>query len=298
MTPNVPFASQVHAYGRKLFRRASQLYQEQIDLQPVGVAAILFLSCRYNGNHKLSFLRTATLSLSQITAMTEQIFECDSRNLRLARVDFAVDLSGVSIDWARTHVRVSRKRVSTNSGGRRYLQSRPTLYFGCTSDLFRIYDKQAERLSRRGETRSHHDSRVGLVESSADCLTRVERQIRRTRIPHEISTLEQLSLNALNFDPFAPLIVHLGGKPELDIRKYAVNRYLEGIGFRTLITELGLAAAWHLISRGCGGNARRVFDRLADFVPTTPETVVFPDLFAMHQRSIRPQLNQSLGTHE
>jgi len=273
--------------GRRECRKyCGDLYSERIDLRGMGLPGLLFLRCCYNSSHKLAFLQVGSKYMEQIFRIAEQVFLCDPLDLRIARIDLAVDLPGITLDWIRTHLRVSGKRMVHEIGS---AGKCATVYFGRGQDLIRAYDKQAERRRRFIEDRKEGSQPAFNDEPQ---LVRIERQLRSGRVPFQISTLGKLQENALNFDPFSQVVIFAGGMAELDICKYSTRHYLEGVGLRTLVTSRGLAKTWSLISSQTGGNAKRVFDRLSDFLPPAPITFTRQDLLERYQTGIRKQVLQ------
>ena len=267
-------------------KSASKYYKERLDLRQVDVDAVLHRHCRFNGKHKLAILKAAEKSLPQIATLIGQVFECDPWDLRLARIDFAVDVPGISIRWFRVHMCVPRKQKIKVVGINRETPGDgiETAYFGNGADFIRVYDKenQLNCKSRRP------------VDTARPALTRIERQVRSGRIPRELTTLRNLMINATNFDPFASVILLPGGKPQPDPKDYLLRRYLEGIGFRQLVSDYGLQEVWSILSARSSGNARRKLRQLDDFIPADPADVQVPNLFSMYQRSLYWQLSGNL----
>lgn len=288
-----------------LRRMSSELYKESIDLRQMGINAQLFVSCRYNGTHKLVFRNAANLSAIEVNRLAEQVFRSDPNRLRTARIDCAADVRGVSVKWFREHMRTARKRrfreVTSGTAGTERSRKGTTLYFGVGPDLIRVYEKDEEEAEESSPEEScrQTDSSSFWNAARGHVKTRVERQMRSGRIPSELSTLEGLYKNAAKFDPFAPVVLVPGGKPNPDIRSYRISEYLEGTGLRTLLSEKGFARTWYLVSRRSGGNAARIFRRLADFFPPTLDHSHLIDLTEIYRRSVRSQLSgKTYGVEE
>jgi hypothetical protein len=300
--PGTPLTARLDAVYKNLQKQTSDLYRETIDLRQIGLPALLFLSCRYNKTHKLVLRQAAQLSMNEMAALSEQVFECEANCLRIARVDFAVDVPGIPTKWFREHMRVARKRTFRERGPKEEMESSEdrgrTLYFGSGADLVRVYDKSAERKYRNRHYNGIDPDLISRdwLHTSRDGggLTRVERQLRSGRIPVELATLERLRKNAVSFNPFAPVTLLSGGKPNPDVRDYPIRHYLEGVGLRTVVAEMGLAGAWYLLSSRSGGNANRIVVRLADFLPSAPAYFQSLDLFGMYQKSVARQLSEGL----
>ncbi len=281
---HIPF-TRAFEYEYKAIRSkaASKYYKERIDLRQCGLHAILHRHCRFNGTHKLAVLETARMSLRQMAMVIGNVFECDPWNLRLARLDLAVDVQGIPVQWFRNHMCAPRKRqikvigveeeTPEDSGG--------TTYFGSGADLVRLYDKEAELRSKSCRP----------AETERLALTRIERQLRSGRIPRELTDLGALTNNAAHFNPFASVILLPGGKPQPNPQDYSLRHYLEGIGLRQLVHQLGLQRVWNILSARSRGNARRKFRQLSDFLPPDPEGFRVPDLFSIYQTSLCWQLS-------
>jgi hypothetical protein len=223
------------------------------------------------------------MSLREMVVVIESVFECDPWDLRLARLDLAVDVPGIPFNWFRNHMCVPRKRQikvigieeDTQDGGG------GSMYLGGGADLVRLYDKEAELRSKSRRP----------AETERLALTRIERQLRSGRIPRELTHLGALMNNAAHFNPFASVILLPGGNPQPSPQDYPLRRYLEGIGLRQLIGHLGLQRVWNVLSVRSRGNARRKFRQLSDFLPPDPEGFQVPDLFALYLRSLHCQLS-------
>jgi len=236
-----------------------------------------------NATHKLAILETAGMSLRQMAMAITKVFECDPWDMRLARLDFAVDIPGIPVQWFRNHMCVPRKRQikvmgineeTPGDGGR-------TTYFGGGADLIRLYDKETELRSKSFQP----------ADAKGPDLTRIERQLRSGRIPREMTTLRDLNSNAEDFNPFASVVLLPGGKAQLNPRLYPLRRYLEGIGLRQLVLDNDLQRVWNVLSACSRGNARRKLRQLSDFLPAGSLDFQVPDLFALYLRSLRCQLS-------
>jgi hypothetical protein len=285
--PEIPLSAEFESEFQQMRKLPHDLYKEKASIRAHGVNAILLRHCRFNATHKLSMVRSSEMTLDQTATFIENIFDCDPWALRLSRVDFAIDLSGLSMDWVRAHIRVPRKRWKDERGftegptGRK--QGR-TLYLGSTADLFRFYDKGIHLARRLPPTSSAQQLQTN------NSLTRIERQLRTGRIPSDISTLSKLRDNGSAFDPFAPLYIACGGKGEPKMVNYSAREVLEGTGFRRLVERDGFAKTWDLLNALSRGNARRFVRRAADFIPPDPVGFQLPDFFEMHLDGLRRQL--------
>lgn len=285
MHPEIPLTKHVESGLHFVRKVRTDLYQEGFDLQALGISGILFRCCRFNKTQKLVLKGTSKRTLQQMAHAIAGVFDSDPWESRLARVDFAIDVHGIPMEWFRAHARVRGKRCYREHPDTEQPMGHATgmtLYMGGGHDLFRFYDKGAQLLARFGKVDADANDDVPT--------TRIERQLRTSAIPSAISTLEDLRINAPLFNPFRSVCFVPGGTPEPQIRDYPVRTYLEGVGLQALVGRWGLAKAWTIINRRSGGNASRTFSRLTDFMPPDPQGLAVPDLFNLHRSSISHQL--------
>jgi hypothetical protein len=284
--PEVPLNAQFESEYRRVRKMPDKIYKEKASIKPLGMNAILFRYCRFNATHKLSIVGVSRMTIQDVAALIVKVFDCEPWDLRLARVDFAIDLRDVAMDWIRAHVRVPHKSWKDERGfdeRSKGLERGKTLYIGSSADLFRFYDKGAHLAGRSAS------STDGLGRGT---LSRIERQLRRGRIPLEICTLKTLVANATSFKAFAPLTFVAGGMAELRPSDYSFREYFEGTQLRHRIEQYGLARTWQFLNENWG-NAGRTVARLADFVPPTPTGFRPPRLSEMHREGLRFQLGIS-----
>ena len=288
----VPLNLSLREFIRALRPKSDPYYKARFDLQELGIDALLYRSCRYNGNHRVQIVRTGNKSFRVISAILAQVLDCDLRSLRVVRLDLAADVRGVSVRWFREHMYVPGKRrirvyVKHEGESSCDWDNGCTIYLGAAQDLIRVYDKAAELKNKS------HDS----APEDRLPLTRVERQLRGNRIPPELRTLPDIATNVVSFDPFKSVVILPGGAPEPTIEDYSLHRFLEGTDFRELVRKLGLQQVWTSMGRYSGGNGRRTVRRVADFVPPDPPTFQPPDLFAIYSQSICEQFAEGRSTH-
>ena len=96
--------------------------------------------------------------------------------------------------------------------------------------------------------------------------------------------------NVSTFDPFLPVAIFEVGKASPSIVDYPFQTYLEGMGLRELIRGEGIANAWSKANARTGGNARRVFDRLSDFIPWAADGFTQADLDETYRENLHRQL--------
>jgi hypothetical protein len=300
--PEVPFTDRLVSAYPQLRQKLNAIknYRGRLYLRDFGLDAILFVECQFGAANKLIFRSASRMTLRQMAAGVATVFDCDPYELRLARVDPAVDIAGLSMEWARSHVRVASKRCWRETGGSEQNPGK-TMYFGRGGDFFRMYDKRLERmwqyecLKRRVRRLPSFEEFSGMSQEGPPVL-RIERQIRIGKIPPELDTLGKLEENITSINPFAPVVIHPGGKPEPKDFDYSIRQYLEGIGLRQTIIERGLFNAWALLN--ARGNATRKAQQLSDFLPPDPECFSPPNLFEMFLESIGRQLSVSKARNE
>ena len=157
------------------------------------------------------------MSLGQMAMVIGKVFECDPWDLRLARLDLAVDVPGIPVRWFRNHLCVPRTRQIKVIGIEEDAQDGGggTMYLGGGADLVRLYDKEAELRSKSCRP----------AETERLALTRIEHQLRSGRIPRELTHLGALMNNAAHFNPFASVILLPGGKPRPSPQDYPLRRH-------------------------------------------------------------------------
>jgi len=281
LPPEIPLTTEVEsglALAKKLKHPA--LYEKGFDLAPLGIPAILQRRCIFGATQKLSIKDTGRRCIREMAAIIEKVFDADPWESRIARVDFALDLPGMPIDLFRCLVRVANKRDCWERRGAGDFQGL-SLYIGHTADMFRFYDKHAESRYRSG---------TALNDGQQPPLTRIERQMRTTRIPNEVSTLSGLVRHGMDFNPFLPLRFAKGGKAEPHMQDYPIRDYLAGMGLRWEIIQHGYARVYQNLNERSKGNATRTMTRLRDFLPPDSGDFCELDLFELYRSSLSRQL--------
>ena len=120
-------------------------YECASDLRECGFNANLNLCCRADkvGNHKLELIDVAKMNRDQILQEIGGIFDVDRYSLAVMRVDFAVDVPNLPVQWFRESVRVEHKRHRAAVAGERYYSEMgtgniQTMYFGKRPNCIRI----------------------------------------------------------------------------------------------------------------------------------------------------------------
>ena len=144
---------------------------------------------REDRHYMVQFHSTGTLTADDFLNCLASAFvlpDRDIRKLKVSRVDLAVDIGGVPVEWFRKHCRVNYKR---NSGGYSHWEDNPnrqtTLTFGKRPDRYLVYDKVAEIKNRKNNP--HH---VLLVRKPGPepVITRIERECSGRAVPAELSS--------------------------------------------------------------------------------------------------------------
>jgi hypothetical protein len=234
------------------------------------------------GNHKLELIDVGKMSQNQILQEIGGIFELDPYSLGVMRVDYAVDVPDLPVQWFRESVRVEHKRHRAAVTSEPYYHESgtvdiQTLYFGRRPNTIRIYDKQAEyrhqyrtmvRYLGKDVEPPSFESEYG-VSNPDSILTRVERQI-VGRVPAEIGTLRQVTDSGSGFRPFSKLkiIDHPAtpeDDPDLSFKARSTGRYL-----RSMIQNDGMQATNAYISKHSNGNAAWARKKYRSFLVPAP----------------------------
>jgi len=285
----------------------SKYYEYAGDLREYGFGCRLSLYCRMDktGNHKIEMIDVGQMSGSQIIHEVEQIFEVDARALAVMRVDWAVDVPDLPVQWFRETVQVQHKRFRSAVTGEPFYSEMgkadiQTLYFGKRPNLIRIYDKQAEYreqyrtlIRKLGKDIEPPSFESVFGDSNKDSiLTRVERQI-GARVPAEIGTLRQIIESGFEYKPFSSLkIIDHAITPEVDSNVSFETR-CTGLYLRSIAENDGMQAANSFISKHSNGNASRVREKYRSFLPSASTTrgITGDQLQARFEQSMRRQMS-------
>jgi hypothetical protein len=288
----------------------SKHYEYAGDLREYGHHVRLSLYCQMDkvGNHKLELIDVGLMSRNEIRREIGQIFEIDPGPLGIMRVDFAVDVPNLALQWFRETVRVEHKRFRAAVTGERFFSEMgngdiQTLYFGKRPNLVRIYDKQAEyrhqyrtlirNMSRSGDPGFESPSFESLYKSNLDSiLTRVERQI-GGRIPTEVGTLEQVIATPFEFQPFAKLkIIDHAAIVEPD-SSLSFETYCTGMHLRSIAENDGMQALNAFLSKHTKGNTSWARKKYQRFLPSASPNagLTGTELQARFEASLTRQLS-------
>jgi len=282
-------------------------YFSSVDLRPCGVDAILHEDSKYrnrDGNHvhKLELLAVNRLNANQIVQEVRRVFDEFPANMKVYRVDFCVDLPGITIDDLRARLRVKYKRTSRSYGqatqeGEAVLHNVQTIMLGSDDDLLRYYDKTAERrrayAKQKRLARSQNMKAASFQETFGHdenaSITRIERQLRGRSVPDHLNTLENLLLNTPEFNPFAGVEIINGGRQQPRIEDYGVHDYCIGRGIADMVRELGIVETRRRLNKN--RNAARLLKKYAEFIPAAGENGFrIPDLAEAFRSAAKEQL--------
>jgi hypothetical protein len=258
--------------------RPAPHYAGKADLRPIGIDALLFLSCKSTDerNHKLEILDVGKKSYSEIVQLIGQVAEADPRDWGVMRVDLTADVWDIPVSWARENVRFKFKRTEREYGEIKYgLIGRgkvETITAGSRPNVFRIYDKVAESkvqfrklLKQRSPDSSLPEFEKEFGFKERDTVTRFERQCGGKLIPVELGTFGDLQ-RAPDFNPFQNLEILSSGKSSLPTPEECDGmEYYTGIGLREERQKLGLQSFRKQLNRQTNGNAARTMQRYERF---------------------------------
>lgn len=264
----------------------SKLYEYCGDLREYGIGLRLNLYCKMDkaGNHKVELIDSGSLTRSQMLAEVGQVFEVPASALGVMRVDFAVDVPKLPVQWFRETVSVAHKRFRAAVTGQPFYSEMgngdiETLYFGKRPNVIRIYDKQSERRHEYWAMvrKLGKDVEPPTFESIYGCsmndtiLTRVERQI-GTRIPPEIASLQRLFESAFEFQPFAALkiIDHAASIPPDSNQSF--ETYCTGLHLRSIAERDGMQAVKRFISKHSKRNAAWAWKKYRSYLPSASDS--------------------------
>jgi len=319
----VPYTSEFSALYREIRNdtkgpfKPSRFYVASGDLRPYGYSAILHTHSLYDkdGNHKIELLDTGTMTYTEMRHQIQRVFDTGAGPLELMRVDLAADVVDVPVTWFQTHVRADFKRWTADIGSINTEAQFSTMgncgvetfYLGKRPNVYRIYNKVAERRSEymRVRKRALSEAKKRAMGQRIDfpfpsfeqmfgypeagfILTRVERQIAGGRVPEQLSTFTKLG-SAADFDPFERLVFLASGKPIPNPADHAFRKYCMGMQVRQLILDQGFHRAKQLLNKWSPRNANRILRQVTDFLPD--EILLTRNaLLGRYQESISKQL--------
>jgi hypothetical protein len=261
---------------------AGKYYEFAGDLREHSLSCRLNLFCQMDkvGNHKIELIDVGIMDRATIIREVCEVFDVDPLSLEVMRVDFAVDIPDLPLQWFREVVRVAYKRwraaLTTDpfygEMGNGDIQ---TLYFGKRPNLIRIYNKLAEyveahkKLLRKLSKDCERPSLESIFPAAAQhsILTRVERQI-GGRIPAQIHTLRDVFENSCDFTPFASLkiIDHTSARQKMPGTSF--ETHCTGLFLRGLAEGDGMQALETFIKRNSNGNSAWARKKYQGYLPS------------------------------
>jgi len=237
------------------------------------------------------------MSFSRILSEIKQTFVLDPLLADIMRIDLYADVPGYLVEWFHHNVRIAQKQNSSEwSRVRHDRKSFETLYFGESPNLFRIYDKTAQRRYEYTRLRNRQTSKdFATFEEryghSADAiLTRVERQYGGGRIPDQIRTLGQFQKHAIQFSPYEPLQFLPVSISEGDPKQLTGDTFVKAHGVLRLIERHGFHHAKRLLDEKTNRNTRRLFDQLGGALHGGPPTAL-PNLYTIYKEGVTRQIS-------
>jgi hypothetical protein len=215
---------------------------------------------------KVDFTDTRLLSAEDFLLRLLFLFKIqrdEALSLRIARVDFAADIDGVPVSWFKQNCRVKRKRNPRSYEDCKtdtWKGSVTSVEFGKRPDLYRIYDRVAEKRAR-GEEVLYNGMFLGAPPPT---VTRVERQCSGRAIPREVETLGALFEHGADLNPFPNLVCRKSDVDSVSTEDWNPQKWLMSLGLASAVNELGEATVRARLNRA--GNANRVFERYSDLL--------------------------------
>ena len=192
------------------------------------------------------------------------------------------------MEWFRQHSRVKRKRkpqsyeVCKTESSKGYVTS---VVFGKRPDLYRIYDRVAEKRERGAEVL--YD---GMFSGApVPTVTRVERQCSGRAIPKDLATLGGLFDHAAATDPFPGLLCRETEDECVSTEDWPPQKWLMSVGLATVVKQLGEATVRTRLNRT--GNANRFFSRYSDLLRADSAGVTADRLREIYRNGTMKQLN-------
>jgi hypothetical protein len=244
-----------------------------------------------NRHVKVDFTGTRLLSADDFLWRLTSLFQIqreDALSLRVARIDLATDVWSVPVEWFKQHCRVKRKRkprsfevcqTETSKG------AVTSVVFGKRPDLYRIYDRIAEK-RERGEEILYAGKLTG---APVPTVTRIERQCSGRAIPKDLATLGGLFKNAAVTDPFPALLCRETHNGSVSTDDWPPQKWLMSVGLATVVKQYGEATVKARLNRK--GNANRIFSRYSDLLRLDSPGVTADQLRGAFRNGTIRQLN-------
>jgi hypothetical protein len=217
-------------------------------------------------HYKLDFTSTRLLTVDDLISRISSVFALSREQalaLKVTRIDFAVDVADIPVQWFKESCRVRHK---SKSGTYDTMKSETakgttTVSFGGRPDLYRIYNKIAEK-RQRGEEILYTGMFTG---GPVPVVTRIERQCNGRAVPKDLATLGALIDHGGKCDPFQNLVCTVGAKTIPCTEDWLPQRWLMNLGLACAVQRFGEASVRSRLNRtGNGNNAQRVFSKYSE----------------------------------
>ena len=247
---------------------------------------------REKRHFKVDFTGTRLLTAEDMLWRLISLFQIQREqalSFQVARVDLAADVYGVPVEWFRQHSRVKRKRRPQSYEAWKADSSKgavTSVVFGKRPDLYRIYDRIAEK-KKHGKEILHAGLSSGVP---SPIVTRVERQCTGRSISKEFRTLDGLIKHAADVQPFPQLVCSHTVAERVADDNWPPRRWLLNIGLATAVRQYGEATVRARLNRG-GKNAKRFFEQYSDMLRSDQPGVTAEQLREIYRSTTIRQLN-------
>jgi hypothetical protein len=293
---------------RSTFRPA-QHYLHTADLREFGHDVMLHSFNRHKeGDHKLELLNTGEKTYSEMLHEIERIFiGANPEGLDVMRIDSAVDVPGVGVDWFQKTARARYKqfayqcsKIQMDTMGKREVQ---TIYFGKKPNCIRIYNKTAEHehqysklLRKIGDNEIPAFSEIFGCEKDA-IKTRVERQMAAGRVPKKYTIVSAVKKHFHQFNPFDKLEFIKASRltPEPRICDFpSLKDYAAAMYFREKCGEMGMDLFRKWVNFHTGRNWKTFYEKFGHYLPAPEQAdgagVTEQELFDRYRESLTRQM--------
>ena len=297
------FIREIDYAGGNLRMKPSRYYAGIADLRPMGIDALLHVHYRFREPHdnKLEILDVGKKSYSEIVQLIQTVTPVDADELGVMRLDLCADVHNVPVMWFQPRARFEFKRFAREDGELKYAQlgndGVQTLTAGKRPNVFRIYDKPAEcrmqyqRLIRKRpadapELDFQHE--FGFAPDAV--ITRIERQMGGRDVA-PIPTFADIP-RLPEFNPFNRLQIVAGeNHVPPTVEEAGLSDWLTGTRISQLAHEMGMQQFRRWLNRVSGGNASRMLDKYARYLPCADEDGITAErVYAIYRESTKQQL--------
>ncbi|MBS1826218.1 MAG: hypothetical protein JST93_12925 [Acidobacteria bacterium] len=228
---------------------------------------------------------TAGMSASTMRNLAKKIF-ADPAVIPIQRVDFAVDVPLVDVEWFHRNTRIYNARRTAEHATRHNRKGIATVEWGAgkSNRQYVVYDKVEER-RQKGIT----------LPDAPQILTRVECRLRKGEIPKSMSILDRLLDTVEDFSPFPEHRFMLPPAPQSPdavgrLADLGLDEEIKLRGLLALRSQKGLHGVRSFI-RKRGGKPER-YENLLRIAATT-DVIIHADLNGLFRASVCGQLEGS-----